>query len=167
MLGATLAFPLGIWLLSLDAELIRSQKKMNIPIVVYLLGMVTVLFSLLITHFSIKKLLDKTPGLVFNEQGIIDNSSGVSAGLIPWEEIADIQIFKLNKVSSQRFLSIFVHQAESYVCRGNKFQQFLNRQNTRLSGTPINISTNSLKINFDELVNIVEEHVKYRRGHDA
>lgn len=158
-LGSFVFLGLGIWLLSLDAETIQAQKRMNIPMVIYAVGAITVVFSVLTINYAVKKCFDSKPGLEFNEAGIIDNSSGVSAGFIPWDQITDIQIMKM---ASQKFLSIYVANPEKYLENGNVVQRFMHRQNVKLVGTPISISANSLKVSFDELVKIVDQQIESR-----
>ena len=42
--------------------------------------------------YMIIKFFDKKPGLIINNEGIIDNSSAISAGLIKWGDITNINI---------------------------------------------------------------------------
>src|SRR5687768_14342618 len=64
----------------------------------------TLLFGAGIIYGAVK-LFDKRPGLVLDSEGIVDNSSAIAAGRIPWEEIVDIQTMS---VSGQNFLSLIV-----------------------------------------------------------
>ena len=97
------------------------------------------------------KFFDKKPGLVLNAAGIIDNSSSVSAGFIPWPEIFGFDIFEIQK---QKTLIIMVVNPERYIEVGGSIKRALNRVNFKLCGSPIAITSNSLKIGFQELLDI-------------
>src|SRR5215510_4090513 len=71
--------------------------------------------------FALFKLLDRAPGLILDAEGIVDNSSGVSAGRIPWSDICG---FKTTSVQKQKFLTIEVQNAQTYLGKAN----FLKRQ---------------------------------------
>ena len=111
----------------------------------------TLLFGAGIIYGAVK-LLDKRPGLVLDAGGIIDNSSAIAAGRIPWEEIVDIQTMS---VSGQNFLSIIVTDPEKYIARGNPAKRMLAKANYKGYGTPIFISAMSLGMNLAELQDAV------------
>jgi len=98
--------------------------------------------------FGVRKLFDDKPGLVIDSEGILDNSSAVAAGCIPWEEITG---FRISEVSGQRFLTIMVTSPEKYAQGKGRVRAWLNSVNTKMTGSPINISANSLKISLDAL----------------
>jgi hypothetical protein len=102
--------------------------------------------------YALLKLFDNAPGLIVDAEGLVDNSSGVSAGRIPW---SDISGFKIRSVHKQRFLTIEVHNAETYVRKANFLKRPLVALNMRYFGGPIQISANTLKIDFDRLIEVV------------
>ena len=110
---------------------------------------------------GIKKLFDKSPGLVLNSEGILDNSSGLSAGVIPWSEVVDIREYQVQK---QKFVSIHVQDPEKYANNGNALKRMANRANIKMCGTPINISANSLKIGYEELLETIQEYYRNSRS---
>jgi hypothetical protein len=105
--------------------------------------------------YGITKLFDKKPGLVFSRSGIVDNSSGASAGFIPWAEIVGAEIFEAHR---QKLLIIKVQNPQKYIERGNRLKQTLNRANHKMCGSPIAISSNALKINFSELLSLFDQY---------
>jgi hypothetical protein len=147
--GACVFVAIGIWMLMLDSGDIASQRRFNSPPIIYGIGAASIVFFGLCALFGIKKSFDKKPGLVLNSAGILDNSSGVAAGLIPWSEITGFSIFEIQK---QKTLIIHVIHPEKYVASGGSIKRSLNRMNLKLCGSPIAISSNSLKIGFDELL---------------
>ncbi|MES1199699.1 MAG: STM3941 family protein, partial [Pseudomonadota bacterium] len=66
--------------------------------------------------FITRKLFDKRPGLVLSAEGIVDNSSGVAAGLIPW---SDIEAFNVAEIRGNKFIVVLVKDPEKYLQRGN------------------------------------------------
>ena len=98
--------------------------------------------------YGIVKVFDKRPGLVLDREGIIDNSSAVAAGRIPWSEIQDIQTAN---ISGQTFLAFYVSDPEKYLGRGNILKRGLVKANYKGYGTPIFISTITLKAKLPEL----------------
>ncbi len=115
------------------------------------LGWCRLVFFGLCGLFGVGKFFDKKPGLVLNAAGIIDNSSSVSAGFIPWPEIFGFDIFEIQK---QKTLIIMVVNPERYIEVGGSIKRALNRVNFKLCGSPIAITSNSLKIGFQELLDI-------------
>ncbi len=107
------------------------------------------------------KICDSRPGLIINVQGIEDNSSAISAGRIPWGEITGL---KVSEIFGQRFVTIEVVNPRKYVERGGSFKRMLNAANVKLVGSPINISSNSLQLNFNELLSLLTQALKRYKG---
>ena len=98
---------------------------------------------------------DSKPGLVLSPDGINDNSSGVSAGLIPWSEIVSINITSLH---SQKFLTFIVENPEKYAEQGSYLKRKMDAANLKYFDSPIQISSNALKMDFQELTEIVNQY---------
>jgi hypothetical protein len=155
LLGSCIFVALGVWLFLMDAETIRREMPLRNPLLIHGVGVAGVVFFSLCAVMAARKMLDKKPGLVLNSSGIIDNSSGVSAGFIPWSEILGAQIFE---VMGQRTLIILVKNPEAYVERGSKLKRVANRANYKMCGSPIAITSNTLKISFPELLSIFKQY---------
>jgi hypothetical protein len=155
LLGSIAFVAVGLWLWS-HAEEIRYRH----PLYIRAAAGAAVGFFGLCGIFGLFKLFDYAPGLIVDDEGIIDNSSGISAGRIPW---SDIRGFEIRTVQNQRFLTIEVHNPEKYVQRAHVLKRPLVAFNASHFGGPIQISANALKMNFDELVRVLTEaHRKYR-----
>jgi len=102
--------------------------------------------------YALRKLFDTAPGLVIDDEGIVDNSSGISAGRIPWSEIIGVHV---KTVQRQRFLTIEVRDPQKYVQRASFLKRGFVSLNARYFGGPIQISASVLKINFDELHSMI------------
>ncbi|HEV2764159.1 MAG TPA: STM3941 family protein [Pyrinomonadaceae bacterium] len=159
LLGACVFVALGAWLLSLDEASIRSQRGFllffNDPTYARVLGLLSIVFFGICGLFAFKKLFDKKPGLVFNNFGIVDNASGVAAGLIPWSEVVGSEVFEIQK---QKMLIIKVSDPQKYIERGGALRRTLNKANYKMCGSPIAIPSNALKINFSELLSLFNQY---------
>jgi hypothetical protein len=70
------------------------------PFVKYGAAIAAILFFGFGIFYFLRKLIDKKPGLIIDDNGIIDNSSAVSVGLIPW---SDIEHISTTNVMKQKF----------------------------------------------------------------
>lgn len=158
ILGCLLFIALGVFML-LNAEEMQTRKFS--PIWIMGFGVIAVVFFGGICIAVIKKIVDKKPGLSIDENGIWDNSSGVSAGLVEWKDILGLR--KVN-VSGTRFLLIDVQNPEKYIgnVKGGIKRQAM-KANNKKYGTPISISANGLSIKFNALEELISEAFqKYR-----
>lgn len=154
----------GYWLFTMDAA---AMKEMPIddPLFIHGVGIVSMVFFSLTGIIGIRKLFDKRPGLVLNSAGIIDNSSGLSAGFIPWSEITGAETYEVRR---QKMLIIKVRNPEEFIQRGNVLRQAMVKMGSKLSGSPIAITSNTLKINFQELLaTFAQYHKKYSQSMGA
>jgi hypothetical protein len=49
-------------------------------------------FAGLCACYASIKVFDRRPGLVIDKEGIVDNSSGVAVGRVPWHEITGARV---------------------------------------------------------------------------
>lgn len=153
---AALAFvAIGVWMFTLDTETIEDGRRLSNPTLFYSLAIAAVLFFGAAGTWAIRKLFDKTPGLILSDEGFIDNSSGIAAGLIPWSEVASVAE---SQIQRQKFVSIHVHDPEKYIEKANTFKKAAHRANMKMVGTPINISAVSLKIKHKELLDLFQQY---------
>ena len=156
-LGAFTFVALGVGILSLEPAAMESARRYGSPTVIRGLAIAAVVFFSLAGVLWFRKLFDKAPGLVLNREGFIDNSSGVSAGLVPWSDVVEIGEYQVQRT---KFISIHVQDPEKYVNRGNLLKRMTNRANLKMCGTPINISSGGLKIGYEELLAAFEAYFK-------
>lgn len=109
-------------------------------------------FGFILVTLIKKRLFDKNIGIEVNEEGIIDNSSFVSIGLIKWEDIVSIE---KSNVMSTHFLLINVKNPENYIKKAKGIKSKLLRGNYKSYGTPISISSNFINCNFAQLEDIL------------
>jgi hypothetical protein len=156
MLIGSVAFVLiGLWLLIYQLSI--SNPASNNPIIKYGVAIASILFFGFTMIYSLSKLADKKPGIVFDKEGILDNSTAIAVGLIPWRDIEGVSTVKVMK---QEFVIIIVNNTEHYI---GKKKNFLRRKsleyNYKNYGSPVAISANGLKCEVNELVEIIQERL--------
>lgn len=155
VLGCLLFVALGAWLLSLDPAGIAEHSRFRSPVLVYAVGLTSIVLFGAILVFNARKLFDRRPGMVLDSAGLHDNSSGTAAGFVPWSDIVDIGTYK---TFNQRVLVVAVADPAKYLGGGNAVTRYLRKANLKLCGSPITISTAPLKIRFDDLRNAIENY---------
>lgn len=153
-LGAFAFVAIGFWFVLAPPTTYSSFFG---PAVTIIIGLIAILFFGGIAILVIGKLFDPRPGLIIDEQGLTDNSGGLSAGQILW---ADIEDFSVLQIQRQRLILILVKNPQDYIDRQrNGWKRKLMAMNYRQYGTPVSISTNGLRISFAELVEILKHHL--------
>jgi hypothetical protein len=153
MLIGSLIFVIGGFWLIIKRPIVAIPILGN-PVSEIIIGIASIVFFGICAVFIAKKIFDNTAGLIIDDQGITDNSSGTSAGLILWENIQEIK--KLT-VFNQIFLMIIVKNPEDYI---NRQTGIIKRKAMELNykqyGSPISISANGLQCNFNELYDDIQ-----------
>ena len=121
-----------------------------------LIGTLSILFFGAAILFYLNKLRDSKPGLIISHEGLIDNSSAVAAGLIPWQDIRQI---KEVAVFQEKFLMILVTNPNDYIEKQtNRIKRKAMEINYQMYGSPIGLSANGLQIRFPELKELLEKN---------
>lgn len=162
-LGSCAFVALGIWMAFLSDAEIESQRRYNNSLIVHSVGWAAAIFAGMCGLIGVRKLLDHKPGLILSSAGLTDNSSGLSAGFIPWHEIAGFAVYAVRK---QKLLVVLLIDPEKYLNTGNVLRRNLNRINHRMAGSPIFITSNSLRLRFDDLLHVCNEYF-YKYGSTA
>jgi hypothetical protein len=131
-LGSCIFVAIGILMVSLDDASIRAMGRS--PALIHGFGIAGVVFFSACGLYSFVKLFDRKPGLILGASGIVDNASGVSAGLIPWSEIVGGKVIRVRRVE---ILMIEVREPEKYLGRGNWLKQLAVKANYKVYGSPI------------------------------
>jgi hypothetical protein len=148
-------FLLGCWIL-IDPPSPGFGILTNTSVVRVIMIICIVLFGLG-TIYYLKKMKDKRPGLIIDQTGITDHSSGVAAGHIPWE---DINRITYKKVFKQEFIMIIVKNPEDYLERQtNMLKRISMKMNFKSYGSPISIPIDHLKYDRGELKIILEHRL--------
>lgn len=153
--GAILFVAGGCWLLIRTST--ANAHFSSVPIIA---GMAAILFFGLCAVYAARKFFSKKPGLLLDDLGITDNSSGISAGFIPWSDIQEINMLI---VRQQKFIMIFVKTPEEYIDKQHSFiKRKMMLMNYKMYGSPLAVSANGLATSFGELFNLVRHQFELR-----
>ncbi len=154
--GSILFIVVGIYLFTTLAD---EQTRFN-PILVKGVGIASILFFSVAGIYGIKKMFDNNIGLTIDDIGIIDNTNATSIGLIKWADIIEI---KTEQVMSTKFLLIYTSDPNRILEKVKGMKRKLMEGNMKMYGTPLSITSNTLKYNFNDLekllkAKLIEQH---------
>ena len=155
ILGCLLFVIAGIWLFFNTSLYLEFPLRLfRNPMIIKGVGILSILFFGTIGILQIKKIFDKKAGLIIDSSGITDNSNATSVGLIEWNDISDI---KTKKIMSTKFLLINITNPEKYIGKAkNGMKAKLMRSNMKMYGTPLSITSNTLKYDFGKLEQLIQ-----------
>lgn len=131
------------------------------PTVIFVTGIASILFFGLCAVYIARKLPENKPGLIIDNIGLTDNSSGVSAGQILWSDIENISVIEIHR---QKLIMLHVKNPQEYIDRQTSgFKRKMMQMNFNMYETPLSITSNSLQIKFGELLNILNDHLNASR----
>ena len=137
---------------------LREYRK-YVPVFHDLIFIVVIIFFGFTALIYLKMILSTKPVISISEKGICDN---VFFGLIEWENVAG---FRKVRVQKQDYILILLETPEKYIEKFNFFKQKWLNFNLKQYGTPVIIHTGNLKIDQEELLNIVrKEWTEYKRN---
>lgn len=103
-----------------------------------------------------KQLLDKEPGLIIKKEGITDHSGVVSAGVINWADVFEVNN---NKILFSDCIELKVKNPLNYISKQpDLFKRTWLKLENRYAGSPVNISAGNLKIKHKDLFSIVQKY---------
>lgn len=164
IIGALLFVTIGLWFMITPPEISHSGRQSFFynPTFLFFVGLLSVLFFGICFAFGLKKFFDKKPGLILNEKGVFDNSSGLSIGLIPWVDIEEVAVISIN---SNKFIVIRVNNPQDYLDKAkNRFTRKSMAINYKWYGSPIAISAHSLQIRHKDLYELLVNKIKEYRS---
>ena len=130
--------------------------------VIRISGIAAVCFFGIGIIFISRKLFDNKPGLIIDEYGITDNTNATSIGLIEWNDIIRVE---KKQVMFTKFLILHTNNPEKYIERAKNFiSKRAVEMNSKTYGSPISITSNSLKINFEDLETLITREISEREA---
>jgi hypothetical protein len=148
----------GFWFITHPG--IRLFGNKPYPLLTPVIGYAAIAFFGFCAFCLIKKLFDTRPGLIVNEEGITDNASGFSFGLIPWADIEDIYVIEIGR---QKLIMVLVNNPDDYINRQtNPIMKKLAAMNYRSYKTPVSITANTLQYDLEELYGLLKERLEVR-----
>ena len=165
LLSFSIAFLLlGFWLAFYHPR--SGNPVFDSELLKYVIGVLGMVMGLVGIFFFSKKILDTKAGLTIDDSGIIENGGALSVGHIPWADIIGIRetAVQTSIASKQKFIVIVLRDPQVYIDREtSSIKRKLMSVNTKSSGSPVNISTNGLKIKHEDLKKLlIEKYEHYR-----
>lgn len=159
LIGSIGFVALGLWFIINPPTI--SNPVFGNPTVIFVTGIASILFFGLCGVYIARKLPDNKPGLIIDNVGLTDNSSGVSAGQILWSDIENISVIEIHR---QKLIMLQVKNPQDYIDKQTSgIKSKMMQMNFNMYGTPLSITSNSLQIKFDELLNILNDHLNASR----
>lgn len=127
------------------------------------IGLVAVAFFGAIAVSIFYRLVRPAPAMIINARGIVDNASGVSVGLIPWDQIGEVREYR---VQNQVFLGIVPKDLEALLEKQPRWKRAAIRANLSMGATPVNVPQAALGVKVSDLVREIEQR-RPRQASDA
>ena len=163
LIAGTILFILGIWISVEPEKFIHNIFRIENTQVICFWGIAGIVFFGLGIIYGIIKLFDKKAGLIIDSHGITDNTNASSIGLIEWNDINNIRIMQ---IMSSKLLLIDVDNPEKYIEKAsNGIKGKLMRANMTICGTPLSITSNTLKCDFGKLEKLIRK--EYEKNKNA
>jgi hypothetical protein len=119
-----------------------------------IMGAVAVAFFGAVGAAVLVRLLRPGPAIVISDEGILDDASGVSLGLIRWDQVGAIDEYR---VKDQAFLSITVKDAEALIAQQPFWKRRIIRANLGTGLAAVNIPQTSLGTDLKDLRREIEQ----------
>ena len=159
LLGALTFVGIGLWFVIAPPTI--ENSFWGSPTKLAIVGYASIIFFGLCAFFLIRKLPDNKPGLIIDDIGLTDNSSGLSAGRILWSDIENISVIEIHK---QKLIMLQVKNPQNYIDRQTSVFKRKNMElNNKMYGTPLSLTSNGLKTSFDELMKILIDKLQASR----
>lgn len=153
LIGALLFVITGVVFILYPETFINPIFKTTL--IISIVGIAAIVFFGIFLVFIGKKLFDDRVGLIINQNGITDNTSGNSVGLIEWEDIGQIRTLE---IASTKIMMIDTDKPEKYIERAkNGLSKRIMKANYKMYGSPIAITSNALKIKYDDLEKLIHK----------
>jgi hypothetical protein len=123
------------------------------PYVLCAIGVASILFFGLMGGILLKRVFSHGIALVLDRNGILDNSSGVPAGRIAWDEITQVAPVES---SGARFLGIDVKDREKLYARVRHPNAL--RRNADIYRYPVQIPEITLDRKVEDLARLIEQY---------
>lgn len=149
IIGTLALIALGVWMIFLDEETIQAFRRFNSPAFVHGFGFLLIVLAGLGGLTAVRRLCGDRRGLVLNTVGLLDCTSGISGGIVPWSEVAGVEIVKL---PTQTVLAVRLKEPNKYLERQSPVKRAFLLANHKMCGSPVALSVNLLKAKPAELL---------------
>jgi hypothetical protein len=152
LLGALVFAVLGTGMMALS---LQAKNQLLVQVVFFTVGLAGLLFFGLIAVMHLMKMAKNKPALIITDEGLFDNSSGLSTGLIKWQ---DIKKLNFTRTGNQASLVIMLKKTDKYIERESNFLKKASmRINNKMSGSPVHIPLSYLDIDWPALSELIAD----------
>jgi hypothetical protein len=138
---------LGAWaFVALGVFLIREPTRHGLW--AQLMGALAVAFFGAVGVSVLFRLLRPGPAIAIDSDGILDDASGVSLGLIRWDQVGEIHEYRVN---GQAFLGIMLKDVEALIAQQPFWKRRIIRANLQMGAAAVNIPQASVGIKLSDL----------------
>ncbi len=156
LIASLLFIAAGIYMF-IDAENFTGSRISN-PLVIKAIGIISVLFFGLAMYFSIRLLIKNQLILIIDKNGLNVNPKKSLTEYIKWKNING---FSELKIQSQKLVIIDVDNADYWIEKEqNGLRKKLIKYNVTNYGSPFNLSANSMQLDYDELLKLLNDNLK-------
>ena len=120
-----------------------------------IIGAIGIIFFGACLIFIIKRFIKPKDILVIDQNGILDNSTAVSIGFIPWNEIKSVYI---NRVFTETFICVEVENIEEKLKGLSFFKRNMIKFNLKMGNAPVSITLNSTNYKPEEVLEIIKNY---------
>lgn len=160
LLMSTVFVALGILFTTNPAQFVTSLYRS--PEIIRIVGIASVVVFGFFMVLLARKFFDKKVGLTIDQNGITDNTSMASVGLIEW---ADITGLAKVQIASTKILMVQTDKPDKYIDRaGNGLTKRAMKTNYKMYGSPLSITSSSLTMNFNELEQLLRTELEKRKN---
>lgn len=160
--GSLIFVLIGLWMLLTPGHVLDNGTILVTLLGVMsfrIVGIVTIVFFGFCAVYIGRKMYDDRPGLIINDEGITDCSSGAAVGLVKWRNITGI---RTTEIVGQKFISLDVNNADEIIADTQGAQRKLVAANNKLYKSPVHIAATSLKCSFEELEKMIVVQLENR-----
>jgi hypothetical protein len=147
---------LGVFLLFVWSEEPGSSNPMAKKII----GGILIVFFGAVSAFGFVKMLSKKCALLINDEGILDNTTASSFGLIKWENITG---FKIEEMMSRKYLVIHVNNGKEMIEKSKGMVRKTMKMNFSMYLTPYAIPSTVVNYKLDDLIVLLEKQLTVRQ----
>lgn len=148
---------LGFMVIVSGGILIFAKSIFGPLIITKLIGLIIFIGSLLIFKFVNKKMAELKDMLIINSEGIKDDFSTLSIGLVKWEEIESAYI---TRVATEEYICIKLKDIEDTLKRLPTFKKNIINYNISKTNAHICINCNSRAHSNKEILDIINNRIK-------
>jgi hypothetical protein len=131
---------------------------LTLPVLFVIIGIFIFILGFLLGTLYFRQILKNGPGLIIDNTGFTDYSSGLAAGYIPWTEVKALKTISQPEYK-KRSISVILKDPNAFLeGQPNALKRKAMTVNLRNYGSPIQLNENSLQCSFDELLHYLQTH---------